>query len=45
MFYARSGKRMFFKTPVLCTSPNYCKTYMKEHVLNTRYSIYVFTMG
>ena len=43
-FNARSGKRMFYKTPVLRTLLDVRKTCVKERTLNMRYSIYTFTM-
>ena len=44
MLNARSGKHMFYKTPVLRTLLHICKTCVNEHTLNMRYSIYTFTM-
>ena len=43
-FNARSGKRMFNKTPVLRTLLDVRKTCVNERMLNTRYSIYMLTM-
>ena len=43
-FNARSGKCMFYKTPVLCMLLNVRKPCIKERTLNMRYSIYTFTM-
>ena len=44
MLNACSGKRMFYKTSVLRTLLHVRKTYGNERTLNTRYSIYTFTM-
>ena len=44
MFNARSGKRMFYKTPVLRILLNVRKTCVNERPLNMRYSIYTLTM-
>ena len=44
MFNARSGKRMYYKTPVLRTLLDVRKTCVNERTLNMRYSIYTFTM-
>ena len=41
---ARSGKRMFYKTPVLRTLLYVRKSCVNERTLNMRYSIYTFTM-
>ena len=41
---AHSGKRMFYKTPVLRTLLDVRKTCVNERTLNMRYSIYMFTM-
>ena len=35
---------MFYKTPVLPTLLDVCKTCVDERTLNMRYSIYTFTM-
>ena len=43
-FNARSGKRMFYKTPVLRTLLDVRNTCVNERTLNMRYSIYTFTM-
>ena len=43
-FNARSGKRMFYKTPVLRMLLDVCKTCVNERTFNMRYSIYTFTM-
>ena len=44
MFKARSGKRMFYETPVLRTLLDVRKTCANERTLNIRYLIYTFTM-
>ena len=43
-FNACSGKRMFYKTPVLRTLLDVRKTCANDRMLNMRYSIYTFTM-
>ena len=43
-FNARSGKRMFYKTPILRTLVDVRKTCVNERTLNMRYSIFTFTM-
>ena len=44
MLNACSGKRMFYKTPVLHTLLHVRKTCVSERVLNMRYSINTLTM-
>ena len=44
MFNARSGERMFYKTPVLRTLLDVCKTYVNERVLHMRFSIHTFNV-
>ena len=44
MFNARSGKRMFYKTPVLRMLLHVRKTCVNERMLNMRYPIDTFTM-
>ena len=44
MFNACSGKRMFYKTPILRTLLHVRKTSVNERTLNMRYSINTFTM-
>ena len=41
---ARSGKRMFYKTPILRTLLHVRKTCINERTFNMHYSIYTFTM-
>ena len=41
---ARSEKSMCYKTSVLRTLLDLCKTCVNERTLNMRYSIYTFTM-
>ena len=43
-FNARSGKRMFYKTPVLHMLLDVRKTCVNKRTSNMRYSIYRFTM-
>ena len=43
-FNTRSGKRMFYKMPVLRTLLDVRKKCVNERTLNMRYSIYTFTM-
>ena len=44
MVNTRSGKRLFYKTPVLHLLFDVRKTGVNVHTFTMRYSIYMFTM-